>query len=106
MSFSAGSSGVEQEGLDLGIEIPAPPTSEPKVGVTWFGYKHRNPVHCDLCLAEVHARWPNGTHAPNRAVYRRKENGVDTYWCSIHAEPRRDADGVSRAKPKKKRRDV
>jgi hypothetical protein len=39
-------------------------------------------------------------------VYRRKSNGVDTYWCAIHAEPKRDADGVSRVKPKKKGREV
>lgn len=99
--------GVEQqEALDLGIEVPEPPPRQPKDGVAWSSYKHRNPVHCDTCLAEVHARWPNGTHAPNRAVYRRKERGVDTYWCAFHAEPKRDKDGVSRAKPKKKGREV
>lgn len=99
--------GSEQEGLDLGIETPAPPPIKtPKDGVAWFSYKHQNPVHCDMCVAEIHERWPYGTHAPNRAVYRRKENGEDTYWCAVHAEPKRDKDGVSRAKPKKKGRDV
>jgi hypothetical protein len=39
-------------------------------------------------------------------VYRRKEKGVDTYWCAVHAESKRDTDGVSRAKPKKKGREV
>jgi hypothetical protein len=59
-----------------------------------------------MCLIDVHVHWPVGTSAPNRAVYRRKENGTDTYWCAVHAEPKRDADGVSRAKPKKKGREV
>lgn len=97
----------QQEALDLGIEMPAPPPpKEPKPGVTWASYKVKNPVHCDACLIDVHTRWPVGTHAPNRAVYRRKEKGVDTYWCAVHAEQKRDADGVSRAKPKKKAREV
>lgn len=97
---------VEQEGLDLGIEVPAPPPKVVKDGVSWHSYKVAKPFHCDVCLAEIHVKWPNGTHAPNRAVYRRKDNGVDTYWCAVHAEPKRDADGVSRAKPKKKGREV
>lgn len=97
----------EQEGLDLGIEIPAPPPIKaPKDGVSWHNYRVKNPVHCDLCIAEIHEHWPNGTHAPNRAVYRRKEKGVDTYYCATCAEPKRDKDGVSRAKPKKKGREV
>lgn len=80
------------DGLDLGIHIPEPPTTDPKPGVSWSKYRPQKPVHCDVCLAEVHAMWPNGTHAPNRAVYRRKENGVDTYWCSMHAEPKKADD--------------
>jgi hypothetical protein len=99
-------SASSQEALDLGIEIPAPPPKKPKDGVSWHNYRVKNPVHCDVCLAEVHKNWPHDTHAPNRAVYRRKSNGVDTYWCAIHAEPKRDADGVSRVKPKKKGREV
>lgn len=107
MPRRAGSAGVEQEGLDLGIEVPAPPpVKAPKDGVAWFSYRVKSPVHCDVCLAEIHERWPHGTHAPNRAIYRRKENGVDTYWCAKHAEPKRDKDGVSRAKPKKRGREV
>jgi hypothetical protein len=97
---------VEQEGLDLGIEVPAPPPRVVKDGVSWHSYRVKNPVHCDVCIYEVHVKWPNGTHSPNRAVYRRKEKGVDTYWCAVHAEGQRDADGVSRAKPKKKGREV
>jgi hypothetical protein len=103
---SAGSPGVEQEGLDLGIEVPAPLVKVVKPGVTWHTYKVKNPVHCDACVYDVHVHWPVGTHAPNRAVYRRKENGTDTYWCAVHAEQKRVEDGVSRAKPKKKARDV
>jgi hypothetical protein len=98
--------GFQEEGLDLGIEIPAPPVSQPKVGISWLRYRAQKPIHCDVCVAMVHLNWPNGTHAPNPAVYRRKENGIDTYWCAVHAEPKRDKDGVSRAKPKKKGRDV
>lgn len=98
--------GFQDEVLDLGIEIPDPPAKDPKSGVTWTRYKAQKPIHCDVCVAYVHEHWPNGTHAPNHSVYRRKENGVGTYWCSVHAEGQRDADGVSRAKPKKKGRDV
>ena len=99
--------GFQDEAFDLGIEIPEPPPAkDPKPGVTWHSYKVKNPVHCDVCIHEVHTRWPNGTHSPNRAIYRRKESGVDTYWCSVHAEPKRDKDGVSRTKSKKKGRDV
>lgn len=93
----------EQEGLDLGIEIPAPPTKQAKDGVSWTQYKAQKMIHCDVCLMAVHQQWPNGTHAPNPAVYRRKEAGVDTYWCAVHAEPKRAQDGVSRAKPRRKR---
>jgi hypothetical protein len=78
--------------LDLGISVPEPPPKKEKGGATWVGYHPRKPVHCDVCLAEVHARWPNDTHAPNVASYRRKEKGVDTYWCSVHAEPKKAAD--------------
>lgn len=109
MSVSAGppERGVVQEGLDLGIEIPAPPPlKDPKPGVTWTRYKHQNPVHCDRCIYEIHKKWPHNTHAPNRAIYRRKENGMTAYYCAEHAEPLRDKDGVSRAKPKKKGREV
>lgn len=98
--------GFQEEALDLGIEVPAPPVRAVKDGVTWHSYKVKDPVHCDQCLAEVHKHWPHDTHAPNRAIYRRKENGVDTYWCAKCAEGQRDKDGVSRAKPKKKGRDV
>ena len=99
--------GFQDEAFDLGIEIPEPPPPrQPKAGVTWQRYKAQKPIHCDTCVHEVHIKWPNGTHAPNYAVYRRKENGVDTYWCAAHAEPKRQADGVSRAKPSKKKRDV
>lgn len=96
----------QAEVLDLGIDIPKPPVKDPKSGASWHSYKVQKPVHCDICISEIHERWPDGTHAPNRAVYRRQENGVDTYWCATHAEPKRDKDGVSRAKPKKKGRDV
>lgn len=98
--------GWVDEVLDLGIEVPAPPVKDPKSGVSWTQYKAQKPIHCDVCIYDIHIHWPDGTHAPNRAVYRRKENGVDTYWCAMHAEPKRDQDGVSRAKPKKKGREV
>ncbi len=98
---------AEQEGLDLGIEIPAPPPlKDPKPGVTWHAYKVKNPVHCDVCIWDIHKNWPDKTYAPNRAIYRRVEGAMTTYWCAVHAEPKRDKDGVSRAKPKKKGREV
>lgn len=96
MPRSAGPAGVEQEGLDLGIEVPAPPpVKAPKDGVAWFSYRVKSPVHCDVCLAEVHERWPHNTHAPNRAVYRRKEKGVDTYWCYPHYAEQRGKEGTN-----------
>lgn len=98
--------GFQDDAFDLGIDIPAPPVSDPKTGVTWQRYKAAKPMHCDVCLQLVHIRWPNGTHAPNHAVYRRKERGEDTYWCAVHAEPQREKDGVSRVKTKKKGREV
>jgi hypothetical protein len=98
--------GFQEEALDLGIEVPAPPVKDPKTGVSWLRYKAQKPIHCDVCVAFVHLHWPNGTHAPNHAVYRRREDGVDTYYCAKHAEVPRDTDGVSRTKTKKKGRDV
>lgn len=97
----------QEEALDLGIEIPAPlPPKQPSDSISWARYKAQKLIHCDTCLMKVHRQWPNDTHAPNPAVYRRKERGVDTYWCAEHAEPKRLEDGVSRAKPKKKGREV
>lgn len=97
----------QDDEFDLGIEIPEPlPAKPPKPGISWARYRARKMLHCDTCVYEVHIKWPDGTHAPNPAVYRRKENGVDTYWCAAHAEVKRHEDGVSRAKPVKKKREV
>jgi hypothetical protein len=99
--------GFQDEAFDLGIEVPArPEPAAPKAGLSWQRYKALKPMHCDTCLQDVHRRWPNGTHAPNLAVYRRKEDGQVTYWCAVHAEPQRQRDGVSRVKTKKKGREV
>lgn len=98
--------GFQDEEFDLGIEIPEPKEAPVKAGVTWGQYKAARPEHCDTCVYLVHIKWPNGTHAPNHAVYRRKEGGVTTYWCAEHAEVQRQKDGVSRVKTKKKGRDV
>jgi hypothetical protein len=87
--------GFQEEGLDLGIEIPAPPVKDPKTGVSWLRYRAQKPIHCDVCVAFVHLHWPNGTHAPNHAVYRRKENGVDTYYCYPHYCDEREKYGTS-----------
>lgn len=79
--------------LELGLDIPEPPVQHVR-GVTWLKYRPLKPVHCDECVREVHANWPNGTHAPNRAVYRRRSpSEPDQYYCSIHADPRKREDG-------------
>ena len=90
-----------QDALDLGIPIPEPKvTKAPSTKVTWSRYRPQKPVHCDRCLRNVHLAWPVGTHAPNRAVYRRKEAGETTFWCWVHAEEQHQVDGLP--KPKKR----
>lgn len=78
--------------LNLGLTIPSPPPKKEKNGVSWTAYHVQKPTHCDRCLAEVHAAWPNNTKAPNRAVYKRRQGNEITFWCSRHAEPVRAAD--------------
>jgi hypothetical protein len=98
--------GFQDEVFDLGIDVPVIEEKPVKAGITWARYKAARPEHCDTCLALIHIKWPNGTHAPNHAVYRRKQDGILTYWCAEHAEVQRGKDGVSRAKTKKKGREV
>lgn len=89
----------EEGTLDLGIPAPPPKRSkkvaETKKGVTYSRYRVLNPVHCDLCLTEIHQKWPNGTHAPNRAVFRRVTAKVTEYLCWVHGEQRHREDGLN-----------
>jgi hypothetical protein len=97
------------ENIPFDLEgLPEPPPAKALRGaktddrkIAWTAYKSPKPHHCDVCLAEVHERWPNGTHAPNRAVFRRKQGTAVTFWCSVHGIEQKEKDGVGKPKTKK-----
>lgn len=80
--------------LDLDLPEPAPKQARqvPSSKVVWSRYRPANPLHCDDCLAEVHASWPNNTHAPNRAQFRRRLGAEVTFHCISHAQAQRARD--------------
>lgn len=96
-----------EEPLDLDLPDPVPKKArhEDAGKITWSRYRSPNAVHCDDCLAEIHESWPNGTHAPNRAMWRRKVGARVTFMCSIHGQAQREKDGVLRG-VRKARRDL
>jgi hypothetical protein len=88
--------------LDLPEQAPKKPRHSPSTKVVWSRYRVLAPVHCDDCLAEIHEAWPHGTHAPNRASWRRKVGEAVTYHCFAHAQVQRIRDGIPPGKAKRK----
>jgi len=87
--------------LDLGLPPvkPKPVRKAPEIkGVKWSKYTALKRYHCDRCLKEVHAGWPEKDKAPNLAVYRRQTSKLDEYLCYTHAYELHEADGLGRLK--------
>lgn len=72
-------------------------TTPPTQGVRWTRYKSTTGVHCDQCVADMHAHWDEGGHhAPNPAIARRvDEDGNVTLLCWLHASAQREKDGLN-----------
>lgn len=85
--------------------LPEPPPAKALRGtrtatVTWTVYKSQDPAHCDICVEAVHEQWEKGgTHAPNRAVFRRSTGGKTTFYCAEHGMEQKQKD--QDAKPKR-----
>lgn len=81
------------------FEVPSPPLTkvtrktDSKAKPQWSRYRVKNLVKCDDCmflLATSQGRAP----AARFALFRRKQGADDLLLCEIHAQYRRDEDGL------------